>query len=360
MSQGWVSPFPDPMHVLLLRAGLESGDAAIDVFSQWSARNDLREPVDEATFSLLPQAYHNLSRLGCESPQMALLKGVYRHSWAATQLQLKRAVQVVSLVADAGVELMASKGLALVRDYYASPALRPITDIELYVPRRQALAAVRALEASGWSADAHWRSSPEHTMVRRPSVLLHDSSGAKVELCWDILSECQSQQSNDRFWAHSESFSILDGSLRRPNSTYLLLHIIVAGVRYTPFSPVRWVNDAAMVLRRDDQPVDWSELHDAARQAMVSHRLLMGLRYLRDTLGFDVVLPAETPPTTAVERIESRFFLRDHASMSHRARHRSAVFAYLARLLSSDRRRHLPSLLLRKVARNLRRPSARA
>ena len=93
-----------------------------------------------------------------------------------------------------------------------------------------------------------------------------------------------------------------------PTPTDQLLHACVHGVRWDPEPPLRWVADAAMLVRTG--AVDWELLSRRARTHRVAPVLAVALSYLSRVLG--LAIPASAveacvvPPAAAWERRELR------------------------------------------------------
>ena len=92
-----------PAHRALLRAALGNGQAALDAYAEWQRWVDL-DALDDEAYRQLPRLYRNLVRLGVQDAQMPRLRGIYRRTWYGNRLALLWMGEVLSTLANAGVE----------------------------------------------------------------------------------------------------------------------------------------------------------------------------------------------------------------------------------------------------------------
>jgi hypothetical protein len=348
--------WPDPAQVLLLKAGLDEGEAALDAFERWAAVTDLDGHLDGGSFRLLPLVYANLSRAGCGHPLMGRLRGVYRHSWCEAQARRVVVAEAVERLTSRGVPVLVTKGLALAEDYYESPALRPMSDMDFTVTPDRAREAMAALREGGWAPQIYrnWVGREADMMVLISQVICRHETRGEIDLHWRTLAEVSGDEVDERFWAGARAFSLGGRDVLRPSPTDLLFHVVVHGMRYNKMPPLRWIADAAMILRRDGPVIDWADMMAFARRVRVSYRLALGLAYLRDTLGADIPdLALNAPAPSLTERIENVLLLQDATQQAESFRTLAERIHKVFRLMDSPHRRHVPRLGVRFVARRL-------
>jgi hypothetical protein len=356
------SLWPTTEQLLLLRAALSDGDEALEAFAEWRRRVDYEHVLDGGSFRMLPLAHANMIRLGCTDPVLTRLGGVYRHSWCTVQHRTRLAAETVSLLKAQGIPVLIAKGLPIALDYYASPGLRPMSDIDLVVPREQALAALALLEAQGWRmADSEItrrvRERPEDMLAMQCALPLTGPGGAEIDLHWRMIAECARAEAEQRFWRDAEPLAVEGAEALRPSPTHLLFHVIVHGLKPDPLPAIRWVADATMILRRDAARIDWREMATLARDARVRRRLGQGIAYLRDTMR--IPLPEAALPLIAarpcwVERIEQRAF-NVRMARNPVGKLRLETATSLARMAVGSRRGYMPGLAARWLGRRLQR-----
>lgn len=349
---------PDASERLLLRAALGDGADAARAFGAWDAGIDWQGDMEPGVFRLLPLVHGNLSRIGVAHPRMPRLAGVYRHSWCEAQQHLRRGEAVVRALAECNIPVMLSKGLLLGSAYYRSPAERPMSDIDLLVPRDHALPALDVLRALGFAlgveGDRRWRTAGADRMRLNIGVGLRHAELGEVDLHWEWLHEFPARAIGARWWAEARPFAFGDLKIWQPAPTHLLFHVITHGLRPNPLSPLRWVADAATIVRRSGVEVDWDELRWLGRQLRVESRVHFGLGVLSEIASIELPAAfARAPHTSMVERIEERCAqIRVDAPASRRGRAASRL-AYLLRLGTGPDKWHIPRLAAQSLARRI-------
>jgi len=294
--------WPTPRQELLLHAALDRGPAAVAAWHAWRVGSG---PLDAGSQRLLPLVYRNLSRQGLREPAMDELKGAYRQAWSQNQMLLHHATGVLTTLQEAGMETLILKGAALVAAYYKDLGVRPMQDVDILIPAGQAAAALRLLQARGWT--------PEFPLPERLIPVLYacgftGPGGGKIDLHWHALWECCQPGADDDFWASALPTQLGHAPTRALNPADQLLHVCVHGAAWNRVPPVRWVADALLITNAAEPAVDWERLAAQARKRRLILPLRDTLRYLH--ARWDAPIPAavlhglETAPVSRVERLE--------------------------------------------------------
>ena len=304
--------WPNPAQEELLKAALGDGKDALDHFHVWRGMIDLEADFDSGSFRLLPLLYVNMARLGLDDPLMGRLKGTYRRAWCEAQPRFSQARDVLALLQSQGIETLMTKGVPLAISYYGNETLRPMADLDVVVPRDKARPAIAALEAAGWVRGP---------LVREEDLLFHHAmqffhpKGGELDLHWYVLLECRDAAINDAFWRRAEPLMVKDVATRQLETTDMMFHTVIHGIRWNAEPPIRWIADAAMILRRADRRIDWDRLVAMAIEEKVTYRLRLGLRFLADRFAMpipaDVLARLDKARTTWLERIENTIALYD-------------------------------------------------
>ncbi|HXJ83058.1 MAG TPA: nucleotidyltransferase family protein [Candidatus Methylomirabilis sp.] len=279
--------WPTTEQALLLRAALLPGPESLAAWERWKRSIDL-DLLDAASVRLLPHLYRRLEGAGVRDPLMGRLKGTYRHTLYSNHLRLGSAVPVLRELARAGVPTMLLKGAALTVLYYRDVGLRPMDDVDILVPTRQAGVAVDVLNQLGFTPRC--RVTGRHVQVGH-AVDLGDARGQRIDLHWHLLPESCWPSADATFWEHARqaTFHGVEAAVLHP--TEQLFHICAHGLKWEPVAPVRWVADAAVVLARAEAEIDWGRLAAQAEGHRMILPLRSALRVLREMLGLPV--PAE-------------------------------------------------------------------
>ncbi|MGH7523894.1 MAG: nucleotidyltransferase family protein [Gemmatimonadales bacterium] len=304
--------WPSAEQRLLLTAALSSGPAAVAAFDAWSAGVNLAADFSPETVRLLPLVYHNMRREQVQAPVMGRLKGVYRRAWCETQRLFHQVQPRVSELHQAGIPLLLLKGAPLALAYYDNVALRPMCDVDIAVPAADVERAIRMLDARKW----HAPQTPDADLRRfRHAAQFIGPDGGEVDLHWHLLNEAPTLAADRALGAVTEPFAFQGTPVRQLDPAALLVLLVVHGVRWNDDTPVRWIPDAIMVLRRRGADLDWNRLMDLAIAHRVTHRLGLGLTYLHDLFGAaipaDILARLSAHRLSLVERVERRVLLAD-------------------------------------------------
>jgi hypothetical protein len=280
-------------HRLLLRAALADGGAARGAWQQWSGRSDF-DSMDAASMQLIPLVAANLGRLGVEDPLLARMRGIHRYWWSRAQLLLQSAAAALERLARESIDAMVLDGLPLALGYYADPGLRPMSELRILVPAREAQRALAALARAGWRCDApqtSWgvRGAFEAGAADQPpDPEPRRAKGEPCELRWHALRDCCWKQADQELWRKAVMLDVGGRPARAPDPTDLLFHTCVEGASADRLRSVRWVADATAVLRRAAPRIDWDRLLAASQRGLLSEVLRRALGQLEELAGVEI------------------------------------------------------------------------
>jgi hypothetical protein len=208
-------------------------------------------------------------------------------------VQLERELAtIVGLLADAGITAMPLKGYALARAHYASPAHRPMADLDVAVPAsRYAEAAALMLARRGSRAKTEGR--PLAVRPGKHAWTVVTEAGTEVDLHHKLLFCSRWNGADDGFWARAAPLAVRGRPALRLSAADQLLHACLHGYRENPGpSPVRWMADALAILGQDRPgPAEWSTLMTEAGRHRCERVLCASLAYLAGRL--DAPVPPE-------------------------------------------------------------------
>lgn len=300
---------PSRQQELLLQAALLRGEKALDAWREWKADVDL-DQLDGGSLRLLPLLHRNLLEHGVEDALMGRLKGIHRMTWYRNHRFVRSMGRVVSSLKDIGLPTMILKGAALISIHYRDHGLRPMGDLDVLVPTKDASTAMNLLMRLGWRS--RMLKSPEMLteayVTHRHGRPFKDSAGQRFDLHWHVLADSCGADADKEFWEGAVPVSLGDVSTFALNPTDQLLHVCAHGARWA-YPPVfQWTADAMIVMRTAEPKIDWSRL----LMQIEKHRLVLPLRdtltYLRDALEApipsEVLQSLQVMPVTKLERSE--------------------------------------------------------
>jgi hypothetical protein len=276
-----------------------------------------------------------------------------------------QAASLIDRLHAEGIPTLLLKGAALADLHYAGAGARPMEDVDVLVPAADAHRAIDVLIAAGWAAELP---SPHDRVAVHHSQPFRSPDGGAVDLHWHVMYE---PGDDDECWRCAVPAKIAGVATLALCPADQLLHVCVHGIPWTSPPSVRWVADAALIVR-GDQPVDWDRLVVQARARCVTLPLRAALGPLSSDFGLAV--PAAildqlaATPTSAAERSVHRMDSALPPSSPTRAavrwwaryrrlgqvdlpyEHPRTFRGYLNQLHGFDRPWQLPARVARKVA----------
>jgi hypothetical protein len=305
-----------PNQDILLKAALFSGKDALEAWSKWRDAVDWERHLEPGSFRLLPLLYNNLHKHGVDDPAMGKLKGIYRNAWSKNQTLFYEMAKVIELLQNAGIKTMLLKGASLSLLYYKNNGARPMADIDVLVPLKQARLANELLQKAGWTSSLPLT---ELDLIYGHAIQLNNRSGKEFDLHWRPFNGCQDEYEKD-FWDGALPVKISNVNSLAPNPTDMLFHVIIHGMAWNPIPPIRWIADAITLINSTDYTIDWQRLIRTARKNHLNLRFKNGLQYLYDnfhpSIPPSVMESALNLPVSYLEKIEYRFMIKNRDNES--------------------------------------------
>ena len=268
---------PTPAQELLLEACLASEDLAAQALRLSMQSMDLQQ-IDGGSYRLLPLLASRIFAVEMKPEMRALIKGVYRRTWYHNQLLLAEGAKVASSLAAAGIPVMLLKGIPLALECYRDIGVRPMGDLDLAVPVEFARRAAELMIAEGWEPEATplkgtmtpgrikgpgWSPGPRaiEAFDSRYFHVRHahgfrKPNGLGVDLHWHVFQEDCDPHSDDNTWAGARLASHAPFAFLVPPGHEHLLLILAHAARWSPVPSIRWVADAATLIKSSPK-LDW-------------------------------------------------------------------------------------------------------
>lgn len=291
-------PIEAQLFFLAIRPPIAGDDALIDRL--------LRQPINWTLFAALAERermvsvlWHRLRTMAANIP----IEIRNRLDRRATVIDFRMTVtsalldDLVRRLVAVGHPPMLLKGSALARSVYPSLIDRPMTDLDLLLPRATARAAWSILRKDGWPVEHEEADAFCETHHHLPPLI--DPRGANVvlELHHSMMPvPGPFALDDDRIW--SEARPLASGALM-PSPVHLLLHLCVhfAWSDWLSYGIARTVRDVAALANADLVP--WDAFVDCAHEARASTCAYWTLALARSLAGAEI-------PDDALARLRPR------------------------------------------------------
>lgn len=274
------APWPNAGQEQLLLACIGDDGAAASALNKLvSMRMDFA--ADPASAPLLPLLYR---RWGLASRDLFQAGRVaYLCAWQQNRERLQHLSSVVAHLESHGISCMVLKGAAVLLAHYRDLGLRPMRDFDLMAPEASAKAAAAQLQQIGYAPEAN--ELPDCARISHAWQFFHEDQSC--DLHWRPVVRCYSPHVTSMFWERAVATSIEGVEVVVPCPTDQLFHVCVHGLQWDWQPSIRWIADAAVVIR--DAPIDWERFCRLAAAANMRYRLWNAMRYLQST--FDIRIP---------------------------------------------------------------------
>lgn len=292
--------WPTPGQELLLRACLMPGDEAAEAFRQWKAASDVNT-VDPGSYRLFPLLYKNLQTAGIDDPLLNIFRWVYERTLSNNRTLYGRLASLLRELNARGMPAILVKGSALALLYYPDPGLRPMMDADILVPTARAREAMEIITELGWRSSVTplkgisdtrllsrlgWTPgerglgdyTDEYFSVRHGQDFTNPTQFT-IDLHWHLLHGHNLPDADDEFWKGARSVSVEGVPALALDPADQLLQVCSHGVAWSSIPPVRWAADAAAIIRKEGEGLDWERLV----RAVGSHGKVLPVR---DALGY--------------------------------------------------------------------------
>lgn len=283
---------------LLLKAATLPPNEAITYWEKWKKANDISDsdltksdilpqifdPLDHDSQRLLALVYHNLEKSG--DPVVTTLRGYYRYSWLKGSYFVNNAANLVDKLQKAGFDVMLLKGIPLALKYYKNVGVRPMEDIDIFVPLHQVEDVILFIEQNlGIKANKHENELRKLGMFH--AMHFTDGKGLDFDLHWHFHIYNLNPESDQPMWDNKIPFELTpDVSTYTLSPTHQLYRNFTHGYQWLlPNPPIRWIPDSLVLLRTSYDQIDWMELLDLAKRQKLIIPICSMLRYLQKHFG---------------------------------------------------------------------------
>ncbi len=278
--------FPTRIQLRFLQAILSSDEEFTEKIQAWERLAGHYADLDESTLQLFPLLYKRLSALEHTGPLFRVAKSSYRHHWLRNSLLMHSAEQALHTLRAHHIPSMILKGGALLHLYYQSDmGSRKLEDIDIFVPKQHFSEALQRLHAAGWAAD------PPQSDVYFDSAFFHavniKKDNATIDLHCHVLHAYLDERDWELFRGAAQQFQLGHIVATALGDSDQLVHTCAHGLRWSMSNTLRWIPDAAAIIRRGT--VDWDRVAAVAEQTNTALHVQAALAYLQQE--FAMMIP---------------------------------------------------------------------
>ncbi|MBP9726333.1 MAG: nucleotidyltransferase family protein [Gammaproteobacteria bacterium] len=259
---------------LLLKAALSKFPEAIIAWTNYLATHDL-DHIEHACIHLLPLVYMNIQ-------QNHVCKSVYRYWWASNHLFLNRFKQLLQTLIEQNIEPCLLKGGALMLCCYSSPGARVIGDIDILIDKSQVKKTIERLMSLGWQPSFEMENLEDYMKIKHGCHFTNQHNQC-VDLHWLLslrhVTNTSLAQVSYKTVRHFTEKLGREVVMLCPEDQ--LLHIFIHGIAESEQPLIRWVPDAAFILRHHTL-FDWDYFFQQTKNAKISFIVKPALEYLHE------------------------------------------------------------------------------
>ena len=279
-----ITAFPTPEEGLALQASLLEGEAAIEAWRKLS--KSAATPESAGVAWIAPLLMANLKRLLPEDPWVRDNPHFLTPCELKARAILESAQATLRALEEASIPTMALKGLALGVSVYPSPGLRTVSDLDILVPGKDLVRAIAALKRRGFRSGPAEPRTAADLRANHAHVLVPEKRHEPIlDLHWHVLASARADDDDPFFWTAARPLRVGAVTTLGLCPEDQLLHALVHGVRWTRMPHVRWVADAALIIRARGKDFDVERFLEGTRRFDAVVPVQEGLRHLADLVG---------------------------------------------------------------------------
>lgn len=264
-------------------------------FSGWQSL-----PRQAELHGMGPLLWHHLQGADIPESTRRTLRGLYLRDRALNHVRAKTLLELLDLLGQGGIRPLVLKGLALAWQAYPDPALRPVSDIDLFLAKEELLPAVEIMRQAGYCFEDLPASSGCLPKGLNADSLPRDGVSTHIELHhYDPAHRTINDNSLDyefRDIREPPQRLTIEGCDVYTTSPLDTLHYLMRHLTRHLFDaradrPVsfKWVADITSLVEQQARALDWKALLRRDPAFLKRLSVLYSLTPLPD--GYETVLP---------------------------------------------------------------------
>lgn len=228
---------------------------------------------------LLPMIYKKLSVAlkPEEISQYDLLSGIWKKSYFENALRLKTMLQIVQDMESKGINIILLKGMANALFLYDDLGARPMADIDILISESQLEVVDSYLRTNGWLCDDNL--SNDRVRFSYAMTYRHHN-GTIIDVHWRPCENLNADFYDESDIGELHHIEFLGRKWAVLSPTMNLLCTILHGVDWNHLSPVRWISDSLILLKKFGDEIDWERIYTLAKKYHCMPILATGLKFL--------------------------------------------------------------------------------
>ncbi len=192
-------------------------------------------------------------------------------------LLLARAEQALDLLIEAGVEVIALKGLDVLQRFYRFDE-RTLDDVDLLVRRRDVAKTLQVLEAAGWQRlptdrRDHYLRSSHHLPLPGPGPVVVD-----FEIHWNLVQSGRFTLDPEGLFARAEPLTVSGRPVLRLSDHDLAAHLLLHHFTHYFDRRLKWCIDLRFVAAQPS--FEWTPVAERVREWGASVPVAMSVEHL--------------------------------------------------------------------------------
>lgn len=213
---------------------------------------------------------------------------------AENSLHFESLKQVLAVLDSAEITPLLLKGTALAEAAYGDVGLRPMSDIDLWLPADDVPTAVTLIQQAGYHIPVKDRRPLEQQRVLAGEIgLVHPQwEQGMVDLHWSPFNGWWFRHTAnidiDALWQRREEIEVAGCQVYRLSAEDMILHLaahLAVNAHFGPHAAIRGCID--IILASKAWPVDWQRLVERAQEWRVTTALWLVLQLCDDLIGID-------------------------------------------------------------------------
>jgi hypothetical protein len=227
------------------------------------------------------------------------LRMAYLRASVANRFAFQELSQVIDRFQRDSISVIVLKGGALALTLYDDPALGPMGDLDLLIPRESVDCAMRALIERGYVASGEMTRGFAEKFTAEQSFLRMDKRPSQIDLHWHAFTAPYyfERIPMDWFWRRTTEIEV-NGHRGFSFSPTAQLLYLSAHYMLHDYRRFIWSYDLALLVERCGSQIDWDEAAHGATEFALSQLLCEALSEVSEQWRVEI-------PATVLERLRA-------------------------------------------------------